>query len=285
VNLQSEFIISPSLWVAKMGIIKEKIKISDKNIQKNIKTGYLVGRLSRKTMRYIEIKTSHNIVLRFELASLFQRMVAVVIDIVIVYFYILIVQLISDGETVIFYFIGLPALLVYNLLFELFNNGQTIGKRILGIRVISLDGKPLSPRQIIIRWAFRLVDVGATFGLLAIISIFSSEKSQRIGDLLAHTTVTTIKGSRLTMLNKLIRLDKIQYEVTYPGVVIYNDEDMILVKDVLLRLKKKKNFETLQISKSLASKIKKDLNLEKNQHESDLKFLSTIVDDYVMLTR
>lgn len=235
-------------------------------------------------MRTIDIKTSHNIVLKFELASLLQRIFATAIDLVIVLVYYLLVALIVRGNDVPLYLFALPATLVFHLFFELFNNGQTPGKALLKIRVVSLDGKPLTPKNIIIRWAFRLVDIGATLGLLATLSIFSSQKSQRLGDLLANTTVINTIGNKGTSLLKLTTLDKIKHQITYPAVVMYNDEDMILIKDVLHRMKTKNNPHTIKVSKELVTKIKADLKIP-DEKVNVKKFLHTVVDDYIMLTR
>ena len=235
-------------------------------------------------MRSIDIKTSHNIVLKFELASLMQRIAATAVDLLIVLIYYLLVTFVVSGNEISLFLFAIPATLVYHLFFELFNNGQTPGKALLKIRVVSLNGKPLTLRNIIIRWAFRLIDIGATFGLLAILSIFSSQKSQRIGDLLANTAVINTIGNKGTSLEKLTTLDNIKHQITYPKVVMYNDEDMILIKDVLHRMKTKNNQDTVKVSQELTAKIKADLKMT-DEKVNVKKFLHTVVDDYIMLTR
>jgi uncharacterized RDD family membrane protein YckC len=69
-------------------------------------------------------------------------------------------------------------------------NGQTLGKRLLGIRVVRADGggKP-SGGQIAGRTVLRIVD-GILFYLVGLIAILATgERRQRLGDLAAGTTV------------------------------------------------------------------------------------------------
>ena len=77
----------------------------------------------------------------------------------------------------------------YFALFEAFWGGQTPGKRAIGIRVIVAAGRPLGAMDAVLRNILRIVDqlpVMYAFGLL---SIFLSQRNQRLGDLAAGTVV------------------------------------------------------------------------------------------------
>src|SRR5678815_5035679 len=98
-------------------------------------------------MAVISITTTQNIELEYELASLGERMVATIIDLVILVGYIILVQLFgtfsnglfnSDVGWIAFFIIMLPVTF-YSLLSETYLNGQTVGKRVMGIKVISLS--------------------------------------------------------------------------------------------------------------------------------------------------
>ena len=78
----------------------------------------------------------------------------------------------------IIYFAGLEA-----------TTGATIGKRLLGLRVVTVDGAPLDWTSSIIRNVLRIVDFLPAFYLLGAIFVWSTEKNQRIGDLGANTVV------------------------------------------------------------------------------------------------
>lgn len=69
--------------------------------------------------------------------------------------------------------------------------GATIGKMLLGIRVVRLDGSPIGWGQSITRNLLRIIDqipYGIPY-LLAAILIWTSFTSQRLGDRVAHTVV------------------------------------------------------------------------------------------------
>jgi uncharacterized RDD family membrane protein YckC len=67
--------------------------------------------------------------------------------------------------------------------------GATLGKRWLGLHVVSEDGTPPTPRAILMRNLLRIVDGLPAFYLLGFVVAMSNERRQRVGDLVAHTTV------------------------------------------------------------------------------------------------
>ena len=84
----------------------------------------------------------------------------------------------------------------YFLLFELFRDGQTPGKRALRLRVLHSSGQPVSVRGSIIRNILRVVDLqpGVT-GVLGGGVIMLTGRSQRLGDLAADTIVVRDDGT------------------------------------------------------------------------------------------
>lgn len=78
-------------------------------------------------------------------------------------------------------------------------DGQTIGKRIQGIRVVSLDGSPASPRAIAIRSCLRLVDYLPVWYASGLINMVRTgpQRRQRIGDVAAETKVIAVEGRSL----------------------------------------------------------------------------------------
>ncbi|MBU1171778.1 MAG: RDD family protein [Proteobacteria bacterium] len=84
----------------------------------------------------------------------------------------------------------------YGFLLEWFMNGQTLGKRILGLRVMDAQGLNLSFNQVVIRNLLRFVDALPALYMLGGISLFLSKKCQRLGDLAANTIVVWSPDSR-----------------------------------------------------------------------------------------
>ena len=66
--------------------------------------------------------------------------------------------------------------------------GQTLGKKITGIRVVTLSGKDVTFINAVLRRLFDNVDM-LFFGLVAAVVIKNSDKRQRVGDLFANTIV------------------------------------------------------------------------------------------------
>jgi uncharacterized RDD family membrane protein YckC len=78
---------------------------------------------------------------------------------------------------------------VYFNLFEWLWNGQTPGKRLLHLRVIKMDGAPVSWIDVFLRNIARPIDTFGPMGLIGLLMIFISRKAQRLGDLMARTLV------------------------------------------------------------------------------------------------
>lgn len=87
----------------------------------------------------------------------------------------------------------------YHLFFELAWNGQTPGKRRLGLRVVQANGLPLTTSSAIIRNLIRLFDFLPLLYGFGLIALFATRKTQRLGDLAARTVV--IREQRRLTLN------------------------------------------------------------------------------------
>jgi uncharacterized RDD family membrane protein YckC len=73
--------------------------------------------------------------------------------------------------------------------FEWMWNGQTPGKRLLHLRVIKVDGSPVSGIDVLLRNLSRPIDTLGPMGLIGLLMIFVNRKAQRLGDLMARTMV------------------------------------------------------------------------------------------------
>lgn len=77
----------------------------------------------------------------------------------------------------------------YFAVFEIVWRGQTPGKRALGLRVISVSGRPITPLQAILRNLLRIIDQLPALYAVGIISVLISARNQRLGDIAAGTVV------------------------------------------------------------------------------------------------
>ncbi len=79
--------------------------------------------------------------------------------------------------------------LLYGIVIELMWQGQTVGKRVLGLRVMDVAGGRLQPSQIIMRNLLRPLDALPLFYLVGASACLASRHFQRLGDLAAGTVV------------------------------------------------------------------------------------------------
>ena len=76
--------------------------------------------------------------------------------------------------------------------------GQTLGKKLRGIEVRSLDGGEPSLRQAFMRTVLRLVD-GLALYLIGAVAVWTSERRQRLGDRVAGTVVVRSRPDAPTL--------------------------------------------------------------------------------------
>jgi uncharacterized RDD family membrane protein YckC len=169
-----------------------------------------------ETEETLIIETPERVPLAFALASIGNRFLAVAIDHFIQYLTIFVVAWTfinlsgasetGLGESAAELFSEMPkwtiAILIivvflifagYFIIFEWLWNGQTPGKRLLKLRVIREDGRPVTLWEAIARNLLRIFDAVPGFVLpiysIGLITIFMSSRDQRIGDIFAGTVV------------------------------------------------------------------------------------------------
>jgi uncharacterized RDD family membrane protein YckC len=239
-------------------------------------------------METIQIKTSQNIDIDYPVAGLGERIVAALIDygmfFVIYILYIIIIASTGFNAKVL----SLPILIIifclcyvfYDLLCEIFFNGQSLGKKIMKIKVISLNGAQATLGQYFLRWIFRIVDVSFTAGLGGVISVALSNNKQRIGDIVAGTTL--IKTTPRTQFNHIAFKPVAQnYSPVFETATLLSDRDIELVHEVLNTYYTTGN---TAIVYQMAAKIKLHIEVKIPEEMDELAFLKTVILDYNCLT-
>lgn len=234
-------------------------------------------------MAVINIETTQNVTIDYELAGLGSRILASIIDYLIVlayaFFVFIMLSVFFEGETLGAFSIILILIpyMLYDLVSEIAFNGQSIGKRSMGIKVVKLDGSKPTLGSYLIRWASRIVE-GMVFlyGIVPILSIAISTKGQRLGDMMAGTTVIRVNKKPHAYRNPLdIINDDDSYVVTYPEAINLTDSDIGIIKE---SIKSYKVFNNRVAIDAVTSKLEELLNIKCN--EPPVHFLSTIVKDY-----
>ena len=238
-------------------------------------------------MQTITVKTSQNIDIDYQVAGIGDRIKARLIDYSL--FYILFLVLIvtatqaldmrskESGETIATIMVSwLIICAFYDVLTEIFLNGQSIGKRVIRIRVMSANGSRATVGQYLLRWIFRIVDISATMGAAAITSIAFTDNKQRIGDLVAGTVI--IKTNPIEKLEELTFNDGPSDEpVTFKEVLQLSDEEITLVRDVIRNFQRTGN--SLIVYK-LAMRIQEHLSITCPPELNDYEFLELVLKDY-----
>lgn len=257
-------------------------------------------------MKTIEFVSAQNVKVEYELASTVQRVVATMIDFLAFFVYFMIISTIFNVSLSTFFFgsgtekffllliIKLPWIF-YNPIVEYFTNGQSLGKYIFGIRVVTVNGERLGLREVFTRWIFKgdFLWISADFfilfwlgiGVLGILFSNTSERKQRIGDVMANTVVIKTKTTVTYSLKDVLSIKSQEnHQPTYPEVIRFTDEDMLLIKNTIQRVRKYPNEETKKFAVELANKAAELLGLAETPLKR-MEFLQTVLQDYIVLTR
>jgi uncharacterized RDD family membrane protein YckC len=167
----------------------------------------------------IDVVTPENIAFQYEIAGPFRRLPAYLIDLLIRT--ALVVMMVLGGLFFftwtggygITFFVGAVVWFLldwfYGGLFETFWNGQTPGKRALGLRVLTVDGQPINALQAVLRNILRAVDglplMPLPVYMVGLVACAMNRKYQRLGDLACGTIVVVETKHRL---HGLVRMDQ-----------------------------------------------------------------------------
>jgi len=230
----------------------------------------------------ISIETAYNVTVDYELASAWDRTWAYLIDQLILFGYItLLIYIVSSFENPPFaiIIIGLLPFIFYSVFFETVNQGKTIGKLAMGIQVVSLDGKNLRLGQIISRWLLRFLDLWILSPSLAFLAVVSTAKAQRIGDMIADTSVIRLKQK--ADITKTVKLKLPEgFKGKHPQVRSLKERDIDLLKKVI----RDKTNASFKLQKAAAEHLQSLLHMDKADLSSK-DFLKLVVYEYTYFQR
>ncbi|MEM8534369.1 MAG: RDD family protein [Chloroflexota bacterium] len=204
------------------------------------------------------IDTPENIEFAYDIAGIGSRFLAAIIDT----FLIIVAQVIvfvSAGlilsafgldtagtapESVILALstlVGFGILWGYYIAFEAVWNGQSPGKRAIGLRVVREGGRPITFVSSVIRNLIRFADFLPAFYGVGVIAMFIDRRARRLGDLAGGTLV--VKERQSVTLESLSNAPTVappqpgdpQREITLPNIHALNDQDYDLIQEFLRR--------------------------------------------------
>lgn len=234
-------------------------------------------------MQTISVRTTQNVFIQYPLASVGDRILGYLIDqlIFVVYFFIVIAIAISidlQGVWVLVAVLSIPYIL-YRLLFEIFMNGQTPGKRAMQIKVVRINGTPATVGDYVLRWIFGLVELNVGNGLIAMLTIVINGKGQRLGDLVAGTTVIKLIEQRQATAQEVFVSPENNYEVSFPQAVQLNPSDIELIQR---SLEINRDLGNQKPMLAITEKVKTQLGVKTDM--PPIKFLYVLIKDYNHLT-
>jgi uncharacterized RDD family membrane protein YckC len=257
-------------------------------------------------MPLIQIATPFNIDLEFEIAQFYRRLFAYLIDFSLLLTFFISMKYLyyggfSSSPDILKSHVGIDILtisipmLLYSLVAEVGLHGQTIGKKLMNIRVISLDGGEPSLGQYIIRWMFKAFEwpfffgytifsgeslfayivITGFLGVIVVIIIAISRKSQRLGDFAANTVVVDTESPFSVEDTVFMDIKEENYEVKFPEVLRLSDRDINTIKNVISLFHKENNTETCI---RVAVKVQEVLKIKTDMYADE--FLEKLLADY-----
>ena len=236
-------------------------------------------------MDNFQIETAQNVGIVQNAAGLGERIIAYLIDGLIMLAYIILVNFLMGGletsmggEWMFIAIVGLP-LFLYFLLWEVLWNGKTPGKAALDLRVVKLDGSNPQLSNYLVRWLLRIIDITMTSGSLAVVTILLNGKGQRLGDIAAGTTVISEK-MKVNLQNTLLVDLPEGYQPVYPQVTMLSDKDVQEIKNIYQDSLRNGNYKVIFYLSEKVSKL-----LQVTPREKPVQFIDNVIKDYNFFTQ
>lgn len=228
-------------------------------------------------MDTVRIQTTQNVRIEYQMAGIGERLVANIIDLAVSYGYIFVITMIlravsGDFPSYLFIILLLP-FLFYSLILETIFNGQTVGKKVMGTKVIQADGSQPTFTSYFLRWLLYFVDL--YFSSIGLLFILFTNKSQRLGDMAAGTVVIKLHRNTYIANTVFVKIEQ-GYEPKYPQVVMLTDVDIRTIRNVYTQGMADYNREAII---ALSEKIKNVLGIV-TVNEKPSAFIISVVKDY-----
>lgn len=255
----------------------------------------------------VRFETPENVHIQYELAGLGTRFLAWFVDQILVMLFIILIFIFmtvvasmaavtldglfedwerDDGPVspsmVIAIAMGIMLLIwglgsfAYFGLSELFWHGQTIGKRVLNIRVVKSDGFALDPLSVLVRNMFRVADHIPVFWA---VPVFSSQ-SQRTGDMVAGTVVVTDEPETLSEVRtELSQRKSLEAEFRFNQTSLKNlrPEDVTAIERILERWNDLDETQQGALLDKLVNPLAMRVGVEAPTEERRVRFLEDLL--------
>lgn len=245
-----------------------------------------------KMTKPVVIRTPEGVVFSLQAAGPISRFLACLIDlscimaaIITIHRLLLVVAAINSQAGMALYVLAVFIITIgYCICLEWFWRGQTVGKRLLRLRVVDEEGLRLKFNQVVIRNLLRVIDAFPLFYLLGGVACVLSSRGQRIGDLVASTIVIGNPEIFAPNLEKLIP-DKYNSLREHPRLAarlrdLVCPEEAFLALRALLRLDKLEPAARISVFSELAAHFKSLVKFPPEALEgiADERYVRNVVD-------
>jgi uncharacterized RDD family membrane protein YckC len=236
----------------------------------------------------LTIDTPEQIALELPLAGIGSRSLACIIDSLIqialaflVFLLLLVLTLAFPGSSNLFKSIGIAVVIIilfflvwgYFALFEIIWNGQTPGKRIVGIRVIKESGRPITPVESIGRNLVRIVDFLPGLYALGLVCMMLNKRNKRLGDFVAGTLLIhdrSVKNTSPVWNPNAISATTDSQATQIPSEVL------VLIETYLTRRYELEASVRIKMAGQIVSVIKDKTGIERAEEQSNDTFLESL---------
>ncbi len=237
------------------------------------------------------VDTPENVTFAYDVAGIGSRFLAAIVDTLLLMLVLLtLVGIVIWQSQFIDPVIGVAIvvgswvllLLAYYILFEVFWQGQSLGKRIVGLRVVRDGGRPVTFFASSVRNVIRLADFLPGFYGLGVIVMFVDRRARRLGDLAAGTLVVK-ERSAVTLESLTQRADPLPSPVKtgaasdtlqLPNLHLISETDYDLVQEFLRRRRELGYTSRHELGTQLATTLRTRLGMPPDQyHEAFLEYL------------
>lgn len=241
----------------------------------------------------IRIQTAQNVEIEYEVAGLGYRVLAALIDLAIfigyyALLYIILVPLQFEPPDWMIYVLVAPPvpIVLYPLVCEVFLDGQTVGKSVMNLKVVRIDGTAPSLGAYLLRWIFWIVEASpfaaiSGLGAVSIVSVVSTRYGQRVGDLAAGTTVVRLQKDEASRPLELgIGRFSPDYSPVFPTARRLSSEQVATMREVVDAVEKGGDDS---LYTPLAYGVAGLLGVEPDSIGVPSEFVRRVIDDYVYL--
>ena len=233
-------------------------------------------------MARVQIETTQHVAIDYEVASVSDRILATMVDLLIQFGYFMGMLVIFDLLPQLGGWAGLTVMLLpiffYELVSEVAMDGQTLGKKALQIKVVKVDGTQPGLGSYLLRWLIRLAEVTMFQGALALAAIIINGRGQRLGDMAAGTCVIKL-NPRVELGDTIFKALEEHHQVRYPEVERLSDADVAVIKDVIqATYTGRRSVQVNVLIRKTQEAIARKMGVETD--EKPLPFLQTVLKDY-----